>query len=401
MRNQDADEFFESFLIAAVAAILGIRGFLHLAGYPTVGGDALHIAHMLWGGLGMLVALALLLGFLGKPAKSAAAVIGGAGWGTFIDELGKFLTHDNDYFFQPTFALIYVTFVLMYVAWERLHQRRLTREEALANALELMLEAVRKDMDAEERRRALELLAQCDADDPVAQSIAAGLAQVELAPPRRPGPMYRTRHAVRNFYRWLVLRRWFTTALIGFFVVHALNTILQAVVVMRQFTAALLLFGFGLLLASILLRPGRWDRPGRAGRLSVPAAAGVVVAALLAAALVAHQLLPMLAFMEWAELASTVVPAIFVLVGIARLRRSRLDAYRTFKTAVLVMIFLTQFFAFYHQQLLALFGLTVNILVWLTLRGMIQQEERLRALAPATAAERRDSSLDDSAAVVD
>jgi hypothetical protein len=385
MRNLDADEFFESFLIAAVAAILGIRGFLHLSGYPTVGGESLHVAHMLWGGVGMLVALGLLLGFLGKPAKSAAAVIGGAGWGTFIDELGKFLTHDNDYFFQPTFALIYVMFVLMYVAWERLHQRRLTREEALANALELMLEAVRKDMDAEERRRALDLLARCDPDDPVAQSIAAGLAQVELAPPRRPGLMYRTRHAARDFYRRLIGRRWFTTALIGFFVLHALNTILQAVVVMREFTASLLLFGFGLLLASVLLasvllRPGpagqRVDS-GRAARLSVPAAAGVVVVALLAAAVVAHRLLPMLGFMEWAELSSSVVPALFVLVGIARLRQSRLDAYRTFKTAVLVMIFLTQFFAFYHQQLLALFGLTVNILVWLTLRGMIQQEERV------------------------
>jgi hypothetical protein len=60
------------------------------------------------------------------------------------------------------------------------------------------------------------------------------------------------------------------------------------------------------------------------------------------------------------------VPALFVLVGIVRMRRSRLDAYRTFKTAVLIIIFVTQFFAFYHQQLLALFGLAVNILIeWL------------------------------------
>jgi hypothetical protein len=382
MRNQDADEFFESFLIAAVAAILGIRGFLHLAGYPKVGGDALHIAPMLWGGLGMLVALGLLLGFLGKPAKSAAAVIGGAGWGTFIDELGKFLTHDNDYFFQPTFALIYVTFVLMYVAWERVHERRLTREEALANALELMLEAVRKDMDAEERQRALDLLAQCDPDDPVAQSVAAGLAQVELVPPGRPGAMYRVRQFARNSYRWLVERRWFVPALIGFFVLHALNTILQSVLVVRELTASLLLFGFGVLLASILLRPGA---SGPLARHGVAAAAVVLSAALLAGAVVAHRLLPMLGFLEWAELVSSVVPSLFVLVGIVRLRRSRLDAYRTFKTAVLVMIFVTQFFAFYHQQLLALIGLTGNILVWLTLRGMIQQEERLRAAAAGAA----------------
>jgi hypothetical protein len=54
MRNLDADEFFESFLISAVATILGIRGFLHLSGYPMVGGESLHIAHMLWGGVLML-----------------------------------------------------------------------------------------------------------------------------------------------------------------------------------------------------------------------------------------------------------------------------------------------------------------------------------------------------------
>jgi hypothetical protein len=374
MRNLDADEFFESFLIAAVAAILGIRGFLHLSGYPTVGGESLHIAHMLWGGLLMLVALLMLLGFLGKPVKSAAAIIGGAGWGTFIDELGKFLTHDNDYFFEPTFALIYVSFVLMYVAWEALHRRTLSREDALANALEITLEAVRKDMDAEERQRALDLLARCDPDDPVVHSLAQGIAQVELVPPGRPGPMWRARHAARALYRSLVRRRWFATAVVTFFIIHSLNSIVQSMIVLREFTASFVVLSAGLILAGVLLRPGQ---PDRATRVSMPAAVAVLVAALVAGAALAHQLLPRLSFFEWAELTSSVVPAIFVLVGITRMRRSRLEAYRTFKTAVLMMIFITQFFAFYHQQLLALAGLTINIVIWLTLVSMIHQEERL------------------------
>jgi hypothetical protein len=67
-----------------------------------------------------------------------------------------------------------------------------------------------------------------------------------------------------------------------------------------------------------------------------------------------------------------------VLLGILRLRRSRLDAYRTFKTAILIIIFVTQFFAFYHQQLIAVFGLALNIVILATLRTMIHQEERLR-----------------------
>ncbi|CAN5799586.1 hypothetical protein BH23GEM9_BH23GEM9_16340 [soil metagenome] len=379
MRNLDAHEFFENFLISAVAAILSIRVFLYLSGYPTVGGESLHIAHMLWGGLLMLVALLMLLGFLGKPVKSAAAVIGGAGWGTFIDELGKFLTHDNDYFFEPTFALIYVSFVLLYVAWERLHGTVLSREDALANALELMLEAVRKDMDVEERRRALDLLAGCDSDDPVVRSITRGIEQVDLAPPGRPGLMWRLRHGARGFYRWLSNRRWFSTAVVAFFVIHSANIMIQAMTLVDRVALSLGVFVVGLLLAGVLLERQNDDGTRRYG---VPAAAAVIGGALLMGAALAAGVLPDLSFFEWAELLSAVVPALFVLLGVARIRRSRLDAFRTFKTAVLIMIFITQFFAFYHQQLLALLGLFVNIVVWVTLRSMIQQEERMPRRRP-------------------
>jgi hypothetical protein len=50
VRNSDANELFEIFLVAAVTAVLGIRVFLRVTGYPTLGGETLHIAHMLWGG---------------------------------------------------------------------------------------------------------------------------------------------------------------------------------------------------------------------------------------------------------------------------------------------------------------------------------------------------------------
>lgn len=374
MRNLDADEFFENFLISAVAAILSIRVFLHLSGYPRVGGESLHIAHMLWGGLLMLVALLLLLGYLGKPYKSAASVIGGVGWGTFIDELGKFLTHDNDYFFEPTFALIYVSFVVMYVAWERLHSRKLTRQDALANALELMLEAVRKDLDAAERRRALQLLDGCDPDDPVVRSVRRGLAQVELVTPGRPGLMYRTRHFARGLYEWLVNQRWFATLLVAFLVFHSVNAVVQATRMLQGLAASLLIFGAGLVAAAVALRPNQSVEGARRGP---PVALAVVALALLAATWLARGVLPALTPFQWTEVAATVAPALLILIGLVRLRRSRLDAYRTFKTAILVMIFVTQFFAFYHQQLTAVFGMFASIVVWVTLRSMIHEEERM------------------------
>jgi hypothetical protein len=374
MRHIDADEFFENFLISAVAAILGIRVFLHVAGYPTVGGDSLHVAHMLWGGLLMLVALLMVLGYLGSNVRSAAAVIGGLGWGTFIDELGKFITHDNNYFFEPTFALIYVSFVLMYVVWERLHSTRLTRQEALGNALELVLEAVRRDMDAEERRRALELLQQCDPDDPVARKLALAVDNVELAASGRPGMLYRLRQGTRSFYSTLVRRRWFPTAVITFFVVHSLNSVLQSVALFDQLATALLVFGLGIVAAGVLLRPGQTAKRERSSPL---AAAAVLLFVLVAGAVIARAVLRGLSAFGWAEVVSTVLPALVVMLGVLRMRHSRLAAYRTFKTAVLINIFVTQFFAFYHQQLIAIFGLAANIIVWMTVRHVIHLEEQV------------------------
>jgi hypothetical protein len=109
----------------------------------------------------------------------------------------------------------------------------------------------------------------------------------------------------------------------------------------------------------------------------MPAAVLVVAGAVVLATLVGQRVLPDLSFFQWGDLISSIIPALLVLLGVYRMRRSRLEAYRTFKTAVLLIIFVTQFFAFYHQQLLAMFGLLSNIVVWLTLRTMIQQEERL------------------------
>jgi hypothetical protein len=328
---------------------------------------------MLWGGLLMLVALLLLLGYLGRSVKSAAAFIGGVGWGTFIDELGKFITHDNDYFFQPTFALIYVSFVLLFVVWQALHRRRLTRAESLANALELMLEAVREDMDVEERRRALELLEQCDPLDPVTASFTRAIAQVELVQPRRPGPLYRARHAVRRFYGWLVQRSWFPTLLIAFFVVHSINALVQTTAALSQLAASLVLVGAALVVASMVLHP----RARGVTRYSTRVALVVVLGGIIAAGALGRAELPALSFFQWAELISAIVPAVIVVYGVARLRESRLHAYRAFKTAVLIIIFVTQFFAFYRQQLIAVLGLLANIIVWVTLQTMIQRERRL------------------------
>ena len=65
----------------------------------------------------------------------------------------------------------------------------------------------------------------------------------------------------------------------------------------------------------------------------------------------------------------------FVLIGVVRLPRSRLDAYRWFERGVLVSIFLTQVIIFWQAQLPALGGLVWDLFLLTVLRFLAKQEE--------------------------
>jgi hypothetical protein len=84
-RAVEIGELQDTFLISAVSMILIIRLQLWATNYPQLGGGKLHIAHLLWGGLLMLVAIGLLVTFVDRRWRHPAAVIGGAGFGFFID----------------------------------------------------------------------------------------------------------------------------------------------------------------------------------------------------------------------------------------------------------------------------------------------------------------------------
>ncbi len=159
VRDRWVSRLHERFLLASISTVLLIRLYLAVTGYPQLGGGGLHISHMLWGGLGMLVSMILSLTFIGRRMQASVALLGGIGFGTFIDELGKFITSSNDYFFQPTLFLIYSIYtilLLIFLLLERLPQ--VSRQERLTNVLFMLVEADTHNLQEQDKKELLFLL---------------------------------------------------------------------------------------------------------------------------------------------------------------------------------------------------------------------------------------------------
>ena len=338
VRNSDAPELIELFLVAGVASVLAIRGALAATGYPQLGGDGLHIAHMLWGGLFMTVALLVLFAALGRVAQRLAAILGGIGFGTFIDELGKFITSDNNYFYEPTIGLIYIIFIAIFLVLEAFRRQEPGPTEALANAFNQLELAAGRPLDAETKRATLDLLAKSDTSDPIVQGLTTFVRSIEPQPVPDMSFYFRARDYAVRLYSRVVLSRWFRPALISIFLIFAFVQVavvsLVALLSLFESTAATL----------------------------------------------------QLDFTDIATLCSSAVSGVLTLIGIFQLRRSRLVAYRWFVRSVLVSIFVTQIFTFLESELTALWGFAIDILLYTALKIMIEQEQRLAAETVSAAA---------------
>jgi hypothetical protein len=153
----------EAFVLIAIATILLTRLYLELTGYPQVGGGNLHIAHALWGGA--LMMLALLTGWLllGAGARVGAVITGGVGFGLFLDEVGKFVTKDNDYFYGPAAEIMYILVVLILVGARVVRDfRPLTARECLASATAIAADGVARGLADRRRELGLALLMQAE-----------------------------------------------------------------------------------------------------------------------------------------------------------------------------------------------------------------------------------------------
>jgi hypothetical protein len=154
VRRDRAENYVLTFLVAFAVTVIATRVYLELANYPQIGNSVLHIAHALWGGLLLFVAVLLPLGLANRWAIQASALLGGIGTGLFVDEVGKFITQANDYFFPPALSIVYgfvLLTVFVYLTFRR--PRQPDPRQALYNAWEGLQDAFDGDLDAAEAAR--------------------------------------------------------------------------------------------------------------------------------------------------------------------------------------------------------------------------------------------------------
>lgn len=156
VRRYYAERYLLVTIISFAFSVSATRFFLELTGYPQIGGSELHIAHVLWGGLLLFIGGLLPLIFANKRAFDISAFLSGVGVGLFIDEVGKFISRSNDYFFPAAAPVIYVFFLLTLLVF--LLVRR-SRSEGLRvtlyHVIEQFEEILEGDLSELERDRML------------------------------------------------------------------------------------------------------------------------------------------------------------------------------------------------------------------------------------------------------
>jgi hypothetical protein len=156
-KRLNASNLLLDFMIWASLSLFGMRLFLKIFNNPIVGRGNWHIAHVLWGGLFMLVGVIIFLIFYGKQSLKLASIFTGIGWGLFIDEVGKYVTQDNNYWFRPAVIFIYISFILLFFLYRLLERKSFQTRPSLWHELfEDYQELIDNDLETSEKRELLQ-----------------------------------------------------------------------------------------------------------------------------------------------------------------------------------------------------------------------------------------------------
>ncbi len=225
VKQSAADSYLLLLISSFGVTVIFVRVFLELTGYPQIGDSTFHIAHLLWGGLALFIAIASVLIFANHWAYYLASLLGGVGTGLFIDEIGKFITQSNDYFYPLAFPIIYAFIVAC--VWLFFRVRRSARGNTRAllyHAFENLKEVLDDDLDLSENTELMQdlQLVVVTAEDATQRDLATALlAFLNADRPARyasPNPFDRLMARLIAFFSSKPPRRAFKAILIVGFV---------------------------------------------------------------------------------------------------------------------------------------------------------------------------------------
>ena len=154
VRRYYAERYLLITIISFAFSVSLTRFFLDLTGYLQIGGSQLHIAHVLWGGLLLFAGGLFPLIFANKRAFDLSALFSGVGVGLFIDEVGKFITANNDYFFPAAAPIVYALFLLTLLVFQLVRRSWPTDvRSTLYHVIEQFEEVLEGDLSQIERDR--------------------------------------------------------------------------------------------------------------------------------------------------------------------------------------------------------------------------------------------------------
>jgi hypothetical protein len=206
IEREHAARYIFTLMISFAATILITRLFLELTGYPQIGNSKLHIAHVLWGGLIVAVGAALPLIFSNTFIFQLSSILSGVGLGLFFDEVGKFLTQDNNYFFRPAASIIYILFLIGVYVYITVRRGEPDDRTKLYHALAAMQEIVDGDLDVREKADLEKLLGGIigDAAVPDVRELASELLDfVQRQADAVPERTTRLQRRLRDAGQWL------------------------------------------------------------------------------------------------------------------------------------------------------------------------------------------------------
>jgi hypothetical protein len=162
-------------LIGFALSVIGTRLFLELTGYPRIASGDFHIAHVLWGGLLLYVAALLVLIWRGQEIHWLSSLLTGVGFGLFIDEIGKFITRTNDYFYPLAAPLIYAFFLLSVLVYIWIRNLRVDEGTSqVYRVLDILEQSIYRNLSLQQKELMKQRLSQIaqESDHPNAALLA-------------------------------------------------------------------------------------------------------------------------------------------------------------------------------------------------------------------------------------